>query len=76
MSWQDLAAKQSTEIGSTDLPYFTPQALFQAQQLVIDARGLAHERAEKAAKAKLEEPKKSDSKKSDSKSEDHVISGR
>jgi hypothetical protein len=70
MTWEDLAAKQSTEIGSTDQPYFTSQALFQAQQLVVDARGFARERAEKTAKDKLEQPKQSDSK------SDHVIQGR
>jgi hypothetical protein len=70
MSWEDLAAKQSTEIGSTDQPYFTSQALFQAQQLVVDARGVARERAEKTAKDKLAQPKQSDSK------SDHVIQGR
>jgi hypothetical protein len=70
MSWDDLAAKQSTEIGSTDQPYFTSQTLFQAQQLVVDARGFARERAEKMAKDKLEQPQKSDSK------SDHVIQGR
>ena len=74
MSWEQLAAKQSTEIGSTDLPYFTQQTLFQAQQLVIDTRGLAKERA--AALAKLAEAKKSDSAKSSAKSDDHVIPGR
>ncbi len=74
MSWQELAAKQSTEIGSTDLPYFTQQTLFQAQQLVIDVRGLAQERA--AAKTKLAESKKADSLKSNTKSDDHVIQGR
>ncbi len=72
MSWQDLAAKQSTEIGFTDQPYFTQQALFQAQQLVVEARGLAQERA--TAKSKVAEPKKTDSIKP--KSDDHVISGR
>jgi hypothetical protein len=70
LSWDDLAAKQSTEIGSTDQPYFTSQTLFQAQQLIVDARGFARERAEKTAKDKLEQPKKSDSK------SDHVIQGR
>jgi hypothetical protein len=70
MSWEDLAAKQSTEIGSTDQPYFTSQTLFQAQQLVVDARGFARERADKTAKDKLEQPKASDSK------ADHVIQGR
>lgn len=73
MSWQELAAKQSTEIGSTDQPYFSQRALFQAQQLVIEARGFAQERA--TAKSK-EEPKKTDSIKSNTKSDDHVISGR
>jgi len=71
MSWQELAAKQSTEIGFTDSAYFTPQALQQAQQLVVEARGLANERAWKTAKPKSDEPK-TDSKKSD----DHVIQGR
>ena len=71
MSWQELAAKMSPEVGFTDSHYFTPQALQQAQQLVVDARGLANERAE-AAKSKPEPPKKSDSTKSD----DHVIQGR
>lgn len=72
MSWQELASKQSTEIGSTDLPYFTQQALQQAQQLVIDCRGIAQERA----KTKVAEVKKTDSIKSNSKSDDHVIQGR
>ena len=72
MSWQELASKQSTEIGSTDLPYFTQQALQQAQQLVIDCRGIAQERA----KTKVAEVKKTDSIKSNSKPDDHVIQGR
>jgi len=71
MSWQELAAKQSTEVGFTDYRYFTPQALQQAQQLVVEARGLANERAWKTSKPKSDEPK-ADSKKSD----DHVIQGR
>jgi hypothetical protein len=72
MSWQELAAKQSSEVGFTDYAYFTPQALQQAQQLVVEARGLANERAWKTSKPKSDEPKKTDSKKSD----DHVIQGR
>ena len=35
MSWEDLAVKRSNEIGETDLPYFSQQALAQAQQLVV-----------------------------------------
>jgi hypothetical protein len=62
MSWQELAAKQSTEIGFTDYAYFTPQALQQAQQLVVEARGLANERAWKTSKPKADDPK-TDSKK-------------
>jgi hypothetical protein len=72
MNWQELAAKRSTEIGTPDLPYFTQQALFQAQQLVIDARGLSKDPAWQALKAKeLTRTKKPDSKKS--KSDDHVV---
>jgi hypothetical protein len=70
MSWQELAVKQSTEPGLNDYPFFSQQALQQAQQLVVDARGLANERAWN--KPKSEDSKKSDSKKSD----DHVIQGR
>lgn len=71
MSWQDLANKHSPEAGFTDQLFFSQQALFQAQQLVVEARGLARERAAKAAENKTQE-KKSDTKKST----DHVISGR
>jgi hypothetical protein len=69
MSWQDLAAKQSTEIGSTDQPYFSQQALVQAQQLVMEARGLAKDPTWQAAKKAEKSKKKSDSKKS----VDHVV---
>jgi hypothetical protein len=71
LSWQDLANKHSPEVGFTDQLYFSSQALYQAQQLVVEARGLARERAQKAAENKSQE-KKSDTKKSD----DHVITGR
>ncbi len=71
LSWQDLANKHSPEVGFTDQLYFSSQALYQAQQLVVEARGLARERAQKAAENKPQE-KKSDTKKSD----DHVITGR
>ena len=70
MSWQDLATKLSPEVGYTDQLYFSRQAIVLAQQLVIDARGLATERATKAAKSKADQPKKSDT----PKSQDRVLS--
>jgi len=70
MSWEDLASKRSNEIGETDSPYFSPQALGLAQQLVIEARRVAHEKAverEKAGETKKQQEPASDS---------HVIQGR
>jgi hypothetical protein len=70
MSWEELAIKRSNEIGETDLPYFSPQALSSAEQLVIAARSLAHEKAQERAKT-------GDTKKQkDSASDPHVIQGR
>jgi hypothetical protein len=45
MSWDELAAKRSTEIGFEAYAYFTPEALFKAQGLAAEAGGLARERA-------------------------------
>jgi len=70
LSWDDLTVKRSNEIGETDLPYFSQQALAQAQQLVIEVRRVAHERAEQRAKtAKSEKPK-------EPASDSNVIKGR
>jgi hypothetical protein len=70
MSWEELANKRSNEIGESDLPYFSPQALGMAEQLVTNARILAHEKAEQRAKAG------DTKKKQDSASDPHVIQGR
>ena len=71
MDWNELAAKTSTEIGAYDVPYFSSQALYQAQQLVIEARRgaweLAQERAKNRETTETEQRSPSD---------DHVIKGR
>jgi hypothetical protein len=70
LSWDELAAKRSNEPGETDYPYFAPQALGMAQQLVSEARGLARERA-------VERQKNGDTKKKQETTPDqHVIQGR
>ena len=70
LSWDELAAKRSNEPGETEFPYFAPQALGMAQQLVSEARGLARERA-------AERQKNGDTKKKQDKTPDsHVIQGR
>jgi hypothetical protein len=70
MSWEDLASKRSNEIGETDSPYFSPQALNFAEQLVIEARRVAHDKAQEREKSgdatKPKEPT----------SDPHVIQGR
>jgi hypothetical protein len=68
MSWEELAAKTSTEIGASDEPYFAPQALYKAQQLVAEARGFARERAEKQREKKDATKKPT--------SDDKIIKGR
>jgi hypothetical protein len=70
MSWEDLTVKRSNEIGETDSPYFSQQALAQAQQLVIEVRRVAHERAEVRAKNAKSEKKKEPA------SDSNVIKGR
>jgi hypothetical protein len=69
MSWEQLASKRSNEIAENELPYFAPQALVLAQQLVIDVRGVAHERA-------VEREKSGQTKKKPQTSTDNVIKGR
>ncbi len=70
MSWDELASKRSNEIGETDFPYFSPQALGMAQQLVIEARGLAREKAHEREKSGETKNKKEPT------SDPHVIQGR
>jgi len=70
MSWEELAIKRSNEIGESDLPYFSPQALSLAEQLVVNARSLAHEKAEERAKTRDTKKKKEPA------SDPHVIQGR
>ena len=69
MSWEELAAKRSNEIGETDLAYFSPQALNGAQNLVIESRRLAHDKAE-------ERQKSPETKKKKQPADSHVIQGR
>ncbi len=57
MSWEELASKPSSEIGYQDYPYFSAQALNQAQMLVAEARGFARDRAARE-RDKKSEPKK------------------
>jgi len=73
LSWEDLANKRSNEPGETDYPYFAPQALGLAQQLVSDARGLARERAAERAKSGND---KKQTKPTESTPDSHVILGR
>jgi hypothetical protein len=73
LSWEDLANKRSNEPGETDYPYFAPQAVGLAQQLVSEARGLARERAAERAKSGNE---KKQTKPTESTPDSHVIQGR
>jgi hypothetical protein len=74
MSWEQLAAKRTQTVGEAERPYFTPAALFNAQQLIAEARGKAREKALERQKKAGDDSNASTPKK-DSKP-DRVIRGR